>query len=156
MAEEFDHDQRELAQLWKRARKDGCMPPWQQAKVFGLKEAWEEMHGDKTYGQLKWIAERVYVQGHPKRHPNHEAVRQLLHLLIISRLLLKNNTRIPSDPSRIPSDFLTPLPRVLLIFRNSTEVGSRRIPSRIPSILQHLLSQMRILVWRTYSYYNSN
>ena len=55
MAEEFDHDQRELAQLWKRARKDGCMPPWQQAKVFGLKEAWEEMHGDKTYGQLKWI-----------------------------------------------------------------------------------------------------
>ena len=43
MAEEFDHDQRELAQLWKRARKDGCMPPWQQAKVFGLKEAWEEM-----------------------------------------------------------------------------------------------------------------
>ena len=40
MAEEFDHDQRELAQLWKRARKDGCMPPWQQAKVFGLKEAW--------------------------------------------------------------------------------------------------------------------
>ena len=78
------------------------------------------------------------------------------HLLIISRLLLKNNTRIPSDPSRIPSDFLTPLPRVLLIFRNSTEVGSRRIPSRIPSILQHLLSQMRILVWQTYSYYNSN
>ena len=66
MAEEFDHDQRELAQLWKRARKDGCMPPWQQAKVFGLKEAWEEMHGDKTYGQLKWIAERVYVQGHLK------------------------------------------------------------------------------------------
>ena len=54
------------------------MPPWQQAKVFGLKEAWEEMHGDKTYGQLKWIAERVYVQGHPKRHPSHEAVRQLL------------------------------------------------------------------------------
>ena len=31
------------------------------------------------------------------------------HLLIISRLLLKNNTRIPSDPSRIPSDFLLSL-----------------------------------------------
>ena len=79
-----------------------------------------------------------------------------MHASMISRLLLKNNTRIPSDPSRIPRDFLTPLPRVLLIFRNSTEVGSRRIPSRIPSILQHLLSQMRILVWQTYSYYNSN
>ena len=23
------------------------MAPWQQARVFGLKEAWEEMHGDK-------------------------------------------------------------------------------------------------------------
>ena len=142
MGEEFDHDQRELAQLWKRARKDGCMPPWQQAKVFGLKEAWEEMHGDNR------IADILKLVSDPAPFSP--------HLLIISRLLLKNNTRIPSDPSRIPSDFLTPLPRVLLIFRNSTEVGSRRIPSRIPSILQHLLSQMRILVWRTYSYYNSN
>ena len=68
MAEEFDHDQRELAQLWKRARKDGCMPPWQQAKVFGLKEAWEEMHGDKTYGQLKWIAWRQDIWAHRYRH----------------------------------------------------------------------------------------
>ena len=43
MAEEFASDQEELAQLWKRARKDGCMSPWQQAKVFALKEAWEEI-----------------------------------------------------------------------------------------------------------------
>ena len=68
MAEEFDHDQRELAQLWKRARKDGCMPPWQQAKVFGLKEAWEEMHGDKTYGQVTWIIGSRSVFTTPPNH----------------------------------------------------------------------------------------
>ena len=63
MADAFDNEQRELSQLWKKARKDGCLPPWEQAKVFGLKEAWEEMHGQKTYGQATWIAERVCVQG---------------------------------------------------------------------------------------------
>ena len=47
MAEDFESEQRELAQLWKKARKDGCMSPWQQTKAFGLKEAWQEMHGDK-------------------------------------------------------------------------------------------------------------
>ena len=54
------------------------MSPWQQAKVFGLKEAWEEMHGDKTYGKVAWITERVYVQGHPQKHPSDESVRKLL------------------------------------------------------------------------------
>ena len=78
MAEEFDTEQRELSQLWKKARKDGCMAPWQQAKVFGLKEAWQEIHGEKTYGQAAWIAERVFVQGHPQQHPTASAVRQLL------------------------------------------------------------------------------
>ena len=39
MAEEFADEQRQLGQLWKKARKDGCMPPWQQARVFGLSEA---------------------------------------------------------------------------------------------------------------------
>ena len=45
MADEFADEQRELPQMWKKARKDGCMAPWQQAKVFGLKEAWKELHG---------------------------------------------------------------------------------------------------------------
>ena len=78
MAEDFESEQTELAQLWKKARKDGCMSPWQQAKVFGLKEAWQEMHGDKRYGLLSWICERVYVQGRPQKHPSEESVRQLL------------------------------------------------------------------------------
>ena len=55
------------------------MTPWQQAKVFGLKEAWEEMHGDKTWGKLPWIAERVVMQGHGKKQPSIEAVRKLLN-----------------------------------------------------------------------------
>ena len=55
MAEDFESDQTELAQLWKKTRKDGCISSWQQAKVFGLKEAWQEMHGDKRYGLLSWI-----------------------------------------------------------------------------------------------------
>ena len=78
MAEDFESDQTELAQLWKKTRKDGCISPWQQAKVFGLKEAWQEMHGDKRYGLFSWICERVYVQGRPQKHPSEESVRQLL------------------------------------------------------------------------------
>ena len=31
MAHALDDEQRELCQLWKKARKDGCMSPWQQA-----------------------------------------------------------------------------------------------------------------------------
>ena len=37
MADAFGDEQQELAQLWKKARKDGCMSPWQQAKASGLK-----------------------------------------------------------------------------------------------------------------------
>ena len=54
MCDSFEDEQRELSQLWKKARKDGCMSPWQQAKAYGLKEAWEEMHGDRVYAL--WIA----------------------------------------------------------------------------------------------------
>ena len=78
MANAFDDEQRELCQLWKKARKDGCMSPWQQAKAYGLNEAWEEMHGERVYGKATWIAERVYVQGRERQHPTAEAIRQLI------------------------------------------------------------------------------
>ena len=39
MADEFDTEQRELSQLWKKTRKDGCLALWQQARVFALKDA---------------------------------------------------------------------------------------------------------------------
>ena len=80
MADAFDDEQRELSQLWKKARKDGCMSPWQQAKAYGLSEAWEEMHGERVYGKATWIAERVYVQGRECQHPTAEAIRNALHM----------------------------------------------------------------------------
>ena len=39
----------------------------------------KELYGEKKYGQASWIAERVYVQGHPKKHPSREAISQLLN-----------------------------------------------------------------------------
>ena len=77
MAGEFENEPPQLGQLWKKARKDGCLSPWQQARAFGLSEAWEEMHGDTTYGKAKWISERVYVQGPGKKHRKNEAVPAL-------------------------------------------------------------------------------
>ena len=78
MADTFAEEQGQLSQLWKKARKDGCMIPWQQARAFGLNEAWQEMHGEMQHGKNTWIAERVYVQGPEKKHPSPNAVKQLL------------------------------------------------------------------------------
>ena len=50
MAEEFEDEQRQLGQLWKKARKDGCMSPWQHARVFGLSEAWQEFYVMDDHG----------------------------------------------------------------------------------------------------------
>ena len=76
-----DKDQRELSQLWKKARKDGCMSPWQQARVYGLNEAWAEIHGEKTYGKHTWIAERVRVQGRGQKRPSPQAIGQCLQTM---------------------------------------------------------------------------
>ena len=78
MSSNFEEEQRQLCQLWKKARKDGCMPPWQQARVYGLSEAWKDMYGETTYGKAKRVAERVTVQGRGKKRPSPEAVGQLL------------------------------------------------------------------------------
>ena len=48
MADAFADEQRQLGQAWKKARKDGCLAPWQQARVYGLSEAWAEIHGETT------------------------------------------------------------------------------------------------------------
>ena len=54
MADAFADEQRQLGQAWKKARKDGCLAPWQQARVYGLSEAWAEIHGETTYGKVMW------------------------------------------------------------------------------------------------------
>ena len=78
MADTFEAEQRQLGQLWKKARKDGCLAPWQQACVYGLHQAWPEIHGETTYGKAKWISDRVRVQGPGKKHPTTEAISQLI------------------------------------------------------------------------------
>ena len=78
MAEDFEGEQRELAQLWKKARKGGRVPPRQQAKVFGSKEAWREMHGDFKCGLAPWTTERAHARGRPRKRPSEESVRQLM------------------------------------------------------------------------------
>ena len=78
MEQTLQEEQQQLSQLWKKARKDGCLSPWQQARVFGLNEAWAQMHGDKTYGKEKWISQRVHVQGPDKKAPTTTAIHKLL------------------------------------------------------------------------------
>ena len=74
----FDDEQRELSQLWKKARKNGCMSPCQQAKGHGLKEAWEELRGDRVYGKTTWIADRVYVRGPGRHRPDASSISKLI------------------------------------------------------------------------------
>ena len=53
------------------------MSPWQQAKAFGLEEAWEMLHGDRVHGKMQWIADRVYVQGPGRHHPHASSISKL-------------------------------------------------------------------------------
>ena len=78
MGDSFETEQRQLSQLWKKARKDGCLSPWEQAKAFALNEAWGTMHGEATYGKYTWIAERVHVQGPDNKHPTSEGIAKLV------------------------------------------------------------------------------
>ena len=78
MADAFAQEQRQLGQAWKKARTDGCLSPWQQARVYGLHEAWSEIHPDTTYGKNTWIAQRVTLQGPGRKHPSGQAIGQLL------------------------------------------------------------------------------
>ena len=72
-----DH-QRQLSTLWKTGR-DGALSPWSQAKAWGLKHAWELTHEEgQTHGRNTWIAERLYLEGKPRRHPSGQAIGQLL------------------------------------------------------------------------------
>ena len=69
--------------MWRSARRDGELSPAAQATVKALKDQWEGEHGEKTYGKLKWIAEKVSTQGGGS--PSTAAISQLL-------------TKIDADP----------------------------------------------------------
>ena len=73
-----DENQRRLSALWKTGR-DGSLSPWSQTKAWGLKHAWERTHEEgQTHGRNTWIAERLYLEGKPRRHPSGQAIGQLL------------------------------------------------------------------------------
>lgn len=73
-----EDNQRQLAAMWKTARS-GNLSPWSQAKAWGLKHAWEVTHEDgQTYGRNAWIAERLCVEGSPKKKPSPQSIGQLL------------------------------------------------------------------------------
>ena len=61
MASAFEDEQRQLCQLWKKARKDGRMTPWQQATAYGLNEAWRETSAS-YYSRLKRICREINAE----------------------------------------------------------------------------------------------
>ena len=68
-----------LATVWSTPRRAGCLSPWEEAKVYGLKEAWATMWPESDYGRNAWIADRVWVGEPPnKQHPSPQAVGKLL------------------------------------------------------------------------------
>ena len=59
--------------------RDGSLSPWSQAKAWGLKHARELTHeGGQTHGRNTWIAERLCLEGKPRRHPSAQAISQLM------------------------------------------------------------------------------
>ena len=78
----FDDEQPDLSQLWKKARKGGCMSLRQQAKAHGTKEAWEEPRGDRMHGQLQWTADRADVQGPERQRPNANSSSRLVSKMV--------------------------------------------------------------------------
>ena len=68
-----------LKELWWGG-KPGTMSAQEEARAWGLREAWQEEHGDKTYGMNTWIASKVWKikDGKKKQeHPTPEALRRL-------------------------------------------------------------------------------
>ena len=66
-----------LREAWLGER-EGNMSAQQEARAWALRETWKEEHGDKTYGMLPHIANKVYkVAKKKKEHPTSSALSQL-------------------------------------------------------------------------------
>ena len=81
MAGTFEDEQRKLGQLWKKARKDGCLSAWQQARAYGPSEAWDEIHGEKKVREVEVDIRacpggRLTIQFFRHSSHRHEAVWQ--------------------------------------------------------------------------------
>ena len=68
-----------LQEAWNGGRV-GALSPQTQARAWGLREAWRDEHGEKTYGMLTHIASKLYTVTAPKakkEHPTAAALHQL-------------------------------------------------------------------------------
>ena len=68
-----------LKELWWGG-KPGTMSAQTEARAWALREAWQDEHGDKTYGMLPWIASKVWKikeEKKKKEHPSPQALSQL-------------------------------------------------------------------------------
>ena len=62
-----------LREAWTRAADDR-LPPKEQAKLWGLREALRKLDQDDT--QYAWMASKVRVNGQGDRHPGRQSVRE--------------------------------------------------------------------------------
>ena len=62
-----------LERAWTEAQ-EGCLSAWSQAKVWALREVWNDEH-ESAYGLFAWVASRVTKEG--GGHPSSEAVAKL-------------------------------------------------------------------------------
>ena len=68
-----------LKELWWGG-KPGTMSAQTEARAWALREAWQDEHGDKTYGMLPWIAGKVWKineEKQKKEHPSKQALAKL-------------------------------------------------------------------------------
>ena len=68
-----------LKELWCGG-KPGTMSAQTEARAWALREAWQDEHGDKTYGMLPWIADKVWKineEKQKKEHPSKQALAKL-------------------------------------------------------------------------------
>ena len=85
-----------------------------------------------------------------------EAEAQILvHVLYETLIFLALGSRIPSDPAWIPRAFLRHVPRETQDSLLGQEIGSRRIPRRIPRKLEDVLHESPTFGEHPDSYYNT-
>ena len=99
------HKQELLKELWLGG-KAGTLSAQQEARAWGLRSAWQEEHGDTTYGMNTWIASKVWkIKEEKKRqeHPTPEALRQLFEKIDTPASAFKSSTdrsKIVEKPSQ--------------------------------------------------------
>ena len=74
MSDDGDDTQTKLAALWHGGQR-GNLSPWSEAKVWALREVYQDTHEGKTWGLYTYIAGKVEKIGGGS--PSREAIRQL-------------------------------------------------------------------------------